>query len=252
MSSGGAPERKEVKDIPRRPRARTASASLTAGRPLRIIPDAPPQRRGTRRKARLRKGPKVDKGPVTVRFGIIGGGHRGVGTSRGDSFARALAVVGATVTAFYDTVEENARRAADAVPGARPFTDWEAFLASGIEAVVIASPVHCHAEQAVACLERGLHVLSEVTAASNLEDARRLAEAARRSSARSISSSGPGAGSGSRSANVRSLWLESGGAGASSERSRCWRWAAWIAAFTTLRINQGANGLLSSYWPMRW
>jgi predicted dehydrogenase len=121
----------------------------------------------------------VEKGTAAVRFGIIGGGHRGVGTSRGDSFARALAVVGATVTAFYDIVEENARRASEAVPGARPFTDWEAFLGSGIDAAVIASPVNCHAEQAVGCLERGIHVLSEVTAASNLEDARRLVRAAR-------------------------------------------------------------------------
>jgi predicted dehydrogenase len=120
----------------------------------------------------------VEKDTAGVKFGIIGGGHRGVGTSRGDSFARALAVVGATVTAFYDIVEENAHRAAEAVPGARPFADWEAFLGSGIEAVVIASPVNCHAQQAVACLERGIHVLSEVTAASNLEDAHRLVEAA--------------------------------------------------------------------------
>jgi len=137
-----------------------------------------------KREAGTRKDSQVNEGAAQVKFGIIGGGHRGVGTSRGDSFARALAAVGAPVTAFYDIVEDNARRAADAVPGARPFTDWEAFLDSGIEAVVIASPVHCHAEQAVACLERGLHVLSEVTAASNLEDARKLVQAARRSSAR--------------------------------------------------------------------
>jgi len=122
-------------------------------------------------------------GKAVVRFGVVGAGNLGAGTSRGDSSARALSAAGGRVVAFFDVVEENAQRAAQAVEGARAFTDFEAFLDSGIEAASICSPVPFHAEQAVACLERGIHVLSEVTAASSLASARHLVEAAHRSPA---------------------------------------------------------------------
>ncbi len=122
-------------------------------------------------------------GNAGLRFGIVGAGNPGVGTSRGDSFARAVTAVGGKVLAFYDLLRENAARAADSVEGARAFDEFEAFLDAGIDAAVICSPVNCHAEQAAACLERGIHVLSEVTAASSLDDARGLVAAAHRSSA---------------------------------------------------------------------
>ncbi|MCX7888057.1 MAG: Gfo/Idh/MocA family oxidoreductase, partial [Verrucomicrobiae bacterium] len=47
-----------------------------------------------------------------------------------------------------------------------------------LEVAVIASPVPFHAQQAAECLERGMAVFSEVSAATNLEDAKRLARAA--------------------------------------------------------------------------
>ena len=125
----------------------------------------------------------VGSGNAGLRFGIVGAGNPGVGTSRGDSFARAVTAVGGNVVAFYDLVPENAARAAEGVEGAGAFGEFEAFLDAGIDAAVICSPVNCHAEQAVRCLERGIHVLSEVTAASSLDDARRLVAAAHRSSA---------------------------------------------------------------------
>ena len=68
--------------------------------------------------------------------------------------------------------------------GATAFTDYDAFLASGIDAVVIASPLPYHARQAIAALDAGVHVLSEVTACHTMEDAIALAAAAERSSAR--------------------------------------------------------------------
>ena len=120
---------------------------------------------------------------AALTFGIIGAGNRRTGTARGDQLARMLPVVGGRVTAFYDLVEENARRAAAAFDGACTFTDLEAFLDSGIDACVICSPVGCHVEQAIPCLERDIHVLSEVPAAGTLEDGRLLVEAASRSSA---------------------------------------------------------------------
>ncbi|MGH2558654.1 MAG: Gfo/Idh/MocA family protein, partial [Thermomicrobiales bacterium] len=48
---------------------------------------------------------------------------------------------------------------------------------------VVASPVPFHAEQAVAALQAGKHVLSEVTACQSLDEARALVDAARTSSA---------------------------------------------------------------------
>jgi predicted dehydrogenase len=111
-----------------------------------------------------------------IRFGVIG-------LRRGQSFVRVCRVVGgATVTALYDV--DAARVAQVAMElDAQPFTDLTAFLASDIDAVVIASPVPFHTEQAVAALAAGKHVLSEVTACQTIDEARALVEAARTSSA---------------------------------------------------------------------
>jgi predicted dehydrogenase len=119
-----------------------------------------------------------------VRIGIIGAGNPGVGSSRGNSYARLCRVVGdAIVTAVFDVVRENAERACAEIGNARPFDRLEPFLDAGLDAVVVASPLPFHAEQSIAALERGIHVLSEVTAAHTLESARALAEAARKSTA---------------------------------------------------------------------
>jgi predicted dehydrogenase len=49
------------------------------------------------------------------------------------------------------------------------------------DAVVVATPMHVHAGQSIAALQRDIHVLSEVTAAVSLDEARWLVEACRRS-----------------------------------------------------------------------
>ncbi|MBN1256489.1 MAG: Gfo/Idh/MocA family oxidoreductase [Planctomycetes bacterium] len=59
------------------------------------------------------------------------------------------------------------------------YTSYEQMLASDIDAVIVATPVPLHAEHAIAALNAGKHVLSEVPAASNLEDCQRLLQAAR-------------------------------------------------------------------------
>lgn len=56
-------------------------------------------------------------------------------------------------------------------------------LLEQVDAVVVASPQHHHVPQAVAALERGVHVLSEVPAAISIEQARQLLGAVRRSPA---------------------------------------------------------------------
>jgi len=70
---------------------------------------------------------------------------------------------------------------AQAVPGleqAAVFTDYEEMLdCSGIDAVLVASPMNLHAGQATAALQRDIHVLSEVTAGVSVEECRRLLDA---------------------------------------------------------------------------
>ena len=53
---------------------------------------------------------------------------------------------------------------------------------SDVDAVVIGTPMQLHASQAVAALERGVHVLSEVTAGVSLEECEALVRACRESS----------------------------------------------------------------------
>ncbi len=109
---------------------------------------------------------------MDIRFGVIG-------LSRGQSFVNVCgAVGGATVAALYDVDLPRAEEVA-AQFGVRAFGDYDEFLASDIDAVVIASPVPYHAAQAVGALGAGKHVLSEVTACVTLDEARALAQAAR-------------------------------------------------------------------------
>ncbi len=110
-----------------------------------------------------------------IRFGVIG-------LRRGQSFVRVCnAVGGADVTALFDIDADTAATVAREI-GARPYADLNEFFAA-VDAVVIASPLPFHARQAVAALDAGKHVLSEVTACHTLDDARALAAAAERSSA---------------------------------------------------------------------
>lgn len=109
-----------------------------------------------------------------IRIGLIG-------TRRGAFVAGACDILGRMrLAAIYDLDGAGARAMAADTAGCRAFGpgEWEAFLAAGLDAVVIASPIPCHVEQSVACLARGLHVLCEVTAAGSVTEARQLARAA--------------------------------------------------------------------------
>ena len=111
-----------------------------------------------------------------IRFGVIGMG-------RGQSFMRICNVVGgAKVTALFDIDVERAERTASAI-GAQAFGSIEAFLDGPIDAVVIASPLQYHAQQAIQALNAGKHVLSEVTACHTMADAHALVAAAKASDA---------------------------------------------------------------------
>jgi len=64
--------------------------------------------------------------------------------------------------------------------GAEPFTDLDAFLASGIEAVWVATPTWLHREQTLGALEGGLHVLCEKPLAADSKSAWEMVETARK------------------------------------------------------------------------
>jgi 1,5-anhydro-D-fructose reductase (1,5-anhydro-D-mannitol-forming) len=71
---------------------------------------------------------------------------------------------------------------AEAYPGAAAFTDLgEALRDPAIDAVYVASPVALHAQQTLACLRAGKHVLCEKPVALDFSQAETMATAARES-----------------------------------------------------------------------
>ena len=76
--------------------------------------------------------------------------------------------------------EDSARRAADTFGGEKPVatTDFAAALAPEVDAVVINTPNSAHAEQAIAAIHAGKHVLLQKPIAAKLADAEAIAHAA--------------------------------------------------------------------------
>ncbi|MGQ9731935.1 MAG: Gfo/Idh/MocA family protein [Candidatus Zipacnadales bacterium] len=66
------------------------------------------------------------------------------------------------------------------LPDSRLFTEYGEFVTSGLDIVFVGTPMPVHAEQTIAALEAGCHVLSEVTAATTVEDCGRIVETVRR------------------------------------------------------------------------
>jgi predicted dehydrogenase len=79
-----------------------------------------------------------------------------------------------------DALTEAARR----LGASEAYTDYSEMLdRSDLDAVVIGTPMHVHAEQSIAALDRHVHVLCEVTAAVSVDECQALVAAARRSKA---------------------------------------------------------------------
>jgi len=105
-----------------------------------------------------------------------------VGAPRGSSFIPALrAQPRIHVAAICDTNPETLNRFAERFGVEKRFTEYEAMLEEDIDIVVIGTPMNWHAPQAIAALERDRHVLSEVTAAVDLEQCCDLVDAVRAS-----------------------------------------------------------------------
>lgn len=107
-------------------------------------------------------------------FGIIGLGNHAL-----NRFMPGVAASGNSVTAIYSRRLEKARDAANKY-GAEAYDDMERLLASGCEAVYIASPNALHHPQTRSALERGKHVLLEKPMTLDYRDALDLIIAAQK------------------------------------------------------------------------
>ena len=106
-----------------------------------------------------------------------------VGVNRGSGLAHQFTVFPETeIVALCDLDDA---RLADAgrffgVDDGRLYTDYDAFVASDVNVVVIGTPIQMHAAQAVKALDAGKHVLSEVTAAWTVDECAQIVETVKR------------------------------------------------------------------------
>jgi predicted dehydrogenase len=112
-----------------------------------------------------------------LKVGMVGIGRA---TSYGSIFAQNAR---AEVTALCDINEENlAISGRDfGLKDSQLFSNYDSFINTDVDIVVIGTPIPYHAEQAVKALERDKHVLCEVTAADNIEGCEKIVKAAKRS-----------------------------------------------------------------------
>jgi len=85
------------------------------------------------------------------------------------------------ITAICDLNEETAKTAAEKYGIPRTFRIYDDMLESDIDAVVISTPMQLHVPQAIAALQAGKHILSEVTAGVTMDELWWLIEAAEKS-----------------------------------------------------------------------
>jgi predicted dehydrogenase len=107
----------------------------------------------------------MNTNPKSLRFAVVGAG-------RGKTFINAAksSNVGIKLVAICDQ-NEDALKVWSEEPGVRLYTDFSKLLNDkDVDAICIATPVPLHARQAIAALDAGKHVLSEVTACFTIEE----------------------------------------------------------------------------------
>ncbi len=112
-----------------------------------------------------------------IKLGVVGA------AGRGGHFRDIISATGAIdVVAVCDSREAALEEARQRFAAPEKYVDYREMLAkSDIDAVFIGTPMPLHAEQSIAALDSGRHVISEVTAAVSLDECRRLVSAVRRS-----------------------------------------------------------------------
>jgi predicted dehydrogenase len=105
-----------------------------------------------------------------------------VGAPRGRSFMNSCkAFPEVRVAAVCDMNAEALGKAKAAIGEVETYTDFDQMVTRDLDIIVIATPQFLHAPQAVRAMQEGKHVLSEVPAATDLDQCRALADAVRRS-----------------------------------------------------------------------
>lgn len=105
-----------------------------------------------------------------LNLGIVGA------CGRGASFKAACDALGeVAVHAVCDVNQQELEAARERLGAREAYSDYETMLDKAeLDAVIIGTPMHLHVPQAIAALERNLHVLSEVTAGVSVEECRQL------------------------------------------------------------------------------
>jgi UDP-N-acetylglucosamine 3-dehydrogenase len=115
-----------------------------------------------------------DGGDGLLRVGVVGVGIMGSNHARVFADLPGVRLAG---------IADPDLRQREFVAGALECTghaDVDGLLDEGVDAVTIAAPTHLHRDLAVACINRGVHVLVEKPIASSVEEGRAIIAAARR------------------------------------------------------------------------
>jgi predicted dehydrogenase len=111
-----------------------------------------------------------------IRVGLIGAGDRGL-----ELLNQIRVCSNAEVVALADIYTKRREKAANFAPSAATFPDYRRLLDDrSIDAVVIATPPHLHAEHFCASLDAAKHVYLEKTLANTVEHAKRMRVAYRK------------------------------------------------------------------------
>jgi predicted dehydrogenase/GNAT superfamily N-acetyltransferase len=103
---------------------------------------------------------------------------------RGGTLGAALAACGAKIQAVCDTREDTLDASMKRLGAAGKYADFDEMLKhADLDAVVLGTPMDLHVPQAIAALDRGLHVLCEVPAGVSVAQCRELTVAATKSKA---------------------------------------------------------------------
>ena len=119
-----------------------------------------------------------------IGVGLIGTGY--MGKCHALAWTGVRAVFGdapkVRLAVLCEVTEELAQKRADEFGFGKATADWRALIADPqVDVVSVTTPNAFHAEMAITALEAGKHVWCEKPMAPRLEDAERMAEAARRS-----------------------------------------------------------------------
>ncbi len=113
----------------------------------------------------------------TIKVGVVG-------VKRGMTFIKLLQTFG-DVACLHAICDNHPEYAKEPLPeGVKVYGDYDEFLDSGIDAVVLCNFFHEHAAFAIKALDKNIHVLSETTAAPTLGECVKLCRAVEKSKAK--------------------------------------------------------------------